>query len=161
MKAVKERNPMARSALLEIMKNRPVQMNRAPSLHKLSIMGFSPTLVSGHAIHINPSIVVPFTADFDGDQVNIHAPVSDQAVRDTKERMFPERNLIAMSNRKILYRPEKEYTQGLYAATRFTGDPRTPKYVFNTLDEARAARRSGIIEISDPIKIKQLDTVRR
>lgn len=161
MKAVKERNPMARAALLEVMKNRPVQMNRAPSLHKLSIMGFSPTLVSGHAIHINPSIVVPFTADFDGDQVNIHAPVSDQAVRDTKERMFPERNLIAMSNRKILYRPEKEYTQGLYAATRFTGDPRRPKYVFNTLEEARAARRSGIIEISDPIEIKQLDTVRR
>jgi len=161
MKSVKDRTPMARSALLELMKNRPVQMNRAPTLHKLGIMGFSPTLVTGHAIHINPSIVAPFTADFDGDQVNIHVPVSDQAVRDTKERMFPERNLIAMSNRKILYKPEKEYTQGLYAATRFTGDPRTPKYVFNTLEEARAARRSGIIEISDPIEIKQLDTVRR
>lgn len=55
-------------------------MNRAPSLHKLSIMGFKPRLVTGHAIHVHPSIVVPYNMDFDGDTVNIHVPVSKRAV---------------------------------------------------------------------------------
>ena len=64
-------------------------MNRAPSLHKLSLMGFKPKLVTGHAIHVHPSIVVPFGMDFDGDTVNIHAPVSRGAVRDIKDKMMP------------------------------------------------------------------------
>lgn len=85
--------------------------------------------------------------------VNIHAPVSDGARRETYDKMFPEQNLIAMKDRKILYKPEKEYMQGLYVATRMKQGER-PR-IFDSLDDARAAQRSGIIDVDDPIIIKR------
>ena len=136
------------------METHPVLMNRAPTLHKLSIMAFNPVLVSGHAIHINPSIVVPFNADFDGDTVNIHAPVSDNAREEARRRMFPERNLIAMKNRQIAYKPEKEYTQGLYTASRINDKSTVHPILFKDLAEALGAYRQGLINIDDPIDIQ-------
>lgn len=155
MKMVKEHNDQARDVLNEVMKNHPVLMNRAPTLHKLSIMAFNPRLVDGHAIHVNPSIVVPFGADFDGDTVNIHAPVSDAARRQAYERMMPERNLISMRSRSILYKPEKEYQQGLYIGTRIKKGSDVRTHYFNTLEEAKQAYRQGLIDIDDPIEIRQ------
>lgn len=155
MKMVKGHNDQARDVLNEVMKNHPVLMNRAPTLHKLSIMAFNPRLVDGHAIHVNPSIVVPFGADFDGDTVNIHAPVSDAARRQAYERMMPERNLISMRSRSILYKPEKEYQQGLYIGTRIKKGSDVRTHYFNTLEEAKQAYRQGLIDIDDPIEIRQ------
>ena len=136
------------------MKTHPVLMNRAPTLHKLGIMAYNPRLVSGHAIHVNPSTVVPFNMDFDGDTVNIHVPVSDQARQQARDRMFPERNLISMRDREILYKPEKEYQQGLYIGTRMKQGPDVRVHYFNSVDEARKAFRDGIIDIDDPIEIR-------
>ena len=154
MKLVKERNIQARDVLDEVLKDHPVLMNRAPTLHKLSIMAFNPKIVSGHAIRVNPSIVVPFAADFDSDQVNIHAPVSDKARQEAYNRMFPERNLIGMRSRTILYKPEKEYQQGLYIGTRMKKGDNVRTHYFNTLEEAKEAYRQGLIDIDDPIEIK-------
>jgi len=154
MKMVKEHNEQARDVLNEVMKDHPVLMNRAPTLHKLSIMAFNPKIVSGHAIRINPSIVVPYAADFDSDQVNIHAPVSDKARQEAYNRMFPERNLIGMRSRTILYKPEKEYQQGLYIGTRMKKGDNVRTHYFNTLEEAKEAYRQGLIDIDDPIEIK-------
>lgn len=154
MKMVKERTQQARDVLDEVMKDHPVIMNRAPTLHKLSVMAFNPKLVSGHAIRVNPSIVVPFGADFDGDTVNIHAPVSDKARQEAYARMFPERNLIAMRSRTIAYKPEKEYQQGLYIGTRIKQGADVRTHYFNTLEEAKEAYRQGLIDIDDPIEIK-------
>lgn len=100
----------------------------------------------------------PYTfALFDGtvvqDTANVHAPVSDNARRETYEKMFPERNLISMRNRQILYKPEKEYMQGLYVATRMKkGTGQRPR-IFSSVEEARQALRKGIIDIDDPIKL--------
>ena len=69
MQMVKDRNPQAHDVLLKTMEARPTILNRAPSLHKLSLMGLEPVLVAGTAVHVNPSIVVPFGMDFDGDSV--------------------------------------------------------------------------------------------
>lgn len=154
MKMVKEHNDQARDVLNEVMKDHPVLMNRAPTLHKLSIMAFNPRLVDGHAIHVNPSIVVPFGADFDGDTVNIHAPVSDKARRQAYDKMFPERNLISMRSRGIVYKPEKEYQQGLYIGTRMKQGADVRTRYFNTLEEAKQAYRQGLIDIDDPIEIR-------
>ena len=94
---------------------------------------------------------------FDGtvvqDTVNLHVPVSDAAREDTRNRMFPERNLVAMRDRKIAYKPEKEYQQGLYVATRMKEGER-PR-IFDTLEEARAALRRGDIDVDDPIIINR------
>lgn len=102
----------------------------------------------------------PYTfALFDGtvvqDTANVHAPVSDNARRETYEKMFPERNLISMRNRQILYKPEKEYMQGLYVATRMKkGTGQRPR-IFSSVEEARQALRKGIIDIDDPIEIRK------
>jgi hypothetical protein len=154
IKQVHNKTNQAREILLKVMETHPVLMNRAPTLHKLSIMAFNPVLVSGHALQINPSIVVPFGADFDGDTVNIHAPVSDNAREEARRKMFPERNLIAMKNRQIAYKPEKEYMQGLYTASRINDKSTIRPILFKDLDEAREAFRQGRINIDDPIEIK-------
>ncbi len=155
LKMIKARDKRVMPVLVDVMKHSPVQLNRAPSLHKLNIMGFEPVLVAGHAVKVNPSIVVPFAADFDGDTANVHAPVSDNARRETYEKMFPERNLISMRNRQILYKPEKEYMQGLYVATRMKkGTGQRPR-IFSSVEEARQALRKGIIDIDDPIEIRK------
>lgn len=154
IKQVKNKTPQSFEILKEVLKTQPVLMNRAPTLHKLNIMAFKPVLVDGHSIRINPSIVVPFNADFDGDQVNIHAPVSDNAKQQAYNKMMPERNLIAMKNRQVLYKPEKEYQQGLYIATRMKSGDKVKTQIFNTLEEARQAAREGIIDVDDPIIIK-------
>ena len=86
------------------------------------------------------------------DTVNIHVPVSDEARRETYDRMFPDRNLIAMRNRKIAFKPEKEYIQGLYVATRMKEGER-PR-IFDTLEDARRAQREGTLDVDDPIIIK-------
>ena len=154
MKMVKEKAPVAQAALKQAVQERPVVMNRAPSLHKLSLMGFNVKLTSGSAIKVNPSIVVPFNMDFDGDTVNLHVPVSKRAIEDIRQNMMPQRNLISMRNKKILYKPQKGYIQGLYVATRM-GDSTKGVATFNTLAQARDAFRSGKIDIDSPIIIKQ------
>ena len=154
MEKVKKHDIQARDALNEVMRDHPVLMNRAPTLHKLGVMAYKPRLVSGHAIHVNPSTVVPFNMDFDGDTVNIHAPVSDDARKEAYAKMMPERNLIGMRSREILYKPEKEYQQGLYIATRMKSGPDVRTHYFNTLEEAKQAYRDGIIDVDDPIVIK-------
>lgn len=154
MEKVKARDIQARDVLNEVMKTHPVLMNRAPTLHKLGIMAYNPRLVSGHAIHVNPSTVVPFNMDFDGDTVNIHVPVSDKARQQARDRMFPERNLLSMRDREILYKPEKEYQQGLYIGTRMKQGDNVRTHYFDTVEEARKAFRDGIIDIDDPIEIR-------
>ena len=88
------------------------------------------------------------------DTVNIHAPVSDNAREEARRRMFPERNLIAMKNRQIAYKPEKEYLQGLYTASRINDKSAVRPMLFKDLAEAKAAFRKGLINIDDPIEIQ-------
>lgn len=151
LKMVKERTPQTKDILMETMKKRPVLLNRAPSLHRFSIMAFDPVLVNGSAVHVHPSIVVPFNMDFDGDNANVHVPISDAAVKEARTKMFPERNLIAVKNREILYRPEKEYMQGLYIATRMKQTPGAKPKTYASMQEARAAYRDGLIDVDTPI----------
>lgn len=156
IKQVHDKSRQARELLVEVMKTHPILMNRAPTLHKLSVMAFNPVLVAGHALQINPSIVVPFGADFDGDTVNIHAPMSDNAREEARRKMFPERNLIAMKNRQIAYKPEKEYTQGLYTASRINDKSTVRPILFKDMAEVREAYRKGLINIDDPIDIQNV-----
>ena len=88
------------------------------------------------------------------DTVNIHAPVSDAARKAAYNKMMPERNLIGMRSREILYKPEKEYQQGLYIATRMKTGADVRTHYFNTLEEAKQAYRDGLIDVDDPIEIK-------
>lgn len=110
---VQERTPAARAALEAEMAERPVMLNRAPSLHKFSIMAFKPKIVSGKAVKIPPLVVQGFNADFDGDAMNVHVPILPDAVREA-EKMLPSNNLYKPGTGQIMIQPQNEAALGLY-----------------------------------------------
>lgn len=154
LKLTKEKNVRAKEALMQAMQEHPTVMNRAPSLHKLSLMGFQPVLTTGYAIKVNPSIVSPFGMDFDGDTVNIHVPVSKSAIKEVRNNMFPQRNLISARKHKILYAPQKAFMQGLYVATRM-GDSSKGVKTFHSIQQAKQAYKNNQIDIDTPIVISK------
>jgi DNA-directed RNA polymerase beta subunit len=149
--AVKDQSPLAYKALQTVITRRPVILNRAPTLHKYSVMGFWPVLVKGSTVQVPPAIVGPFAMDYDGDTASFTVPVSDEAVSQVIDRMMPDRNLLSARSGQASYKLSNEYLQGLYLATKAPSD-KAPA-VFNTVDEAKRAYRAGKISIDDPITI--------
>jgi len=149
--AVKDHSPLAYKSLQSVITKRPVILNRAPTLHKYSVMGFWPVLVKGSTVQVPPAIVGPFAMDYDGDTASFTVPVSDEAVSQVVDRMMPDRNLISARSGQASYKLSNEYLQGLYLATKAPADKTAA--VFNTVADARKAYRSGKIAIDDPITI--------
>lgn len=152
---VKNKDKLAKEALLKEMEDRPVLFNRAPSWHKFNIMAFDPVLVDDDTIHLSPLVTSGFNADFDGDQANVHVPVSEKAVNEARDRMMPSRNLFSTTDLKSIRHPvAKEMLMGLYQMTKDMNTRKQP-VVFNSLEEARRAYNSNQIEINDPIVIRK------
>jgi hypothetical protein len=152
-KSVAEKKGNAYAALKEVIRERPILINRAPTLHKYNIMAFWPVLTKGSTLQVPPAIVKPFAADFDGDTMAYSVPVSADAVRDAQELMMPEKNLLSARNDKPNFAPSNEYLQGLYFASK--GAKKKPPIKFKTLADAKKAYRSGKIAIDDPIQIME------
>jgi DNA-directed RNA polymerase beta subunit len=153
VRAVKDRKPEAREAMMHEMDARPVILNRAPVLHRYGIMAFRPRLEKGETLHVSPLIVTGFGADFDGDAMQYHVPATDEAVRDAYEKMLPSRNLLAAASFKVHNLPRNEYAGGLYSASTQRSD-RRPR-VFATKADALAAYRRGEINVDQPVEIVQ------
>jgi len=151
VKMAADKHPAAYKILQDVVQSRPVILNRAPSLHKFSLMGFWPILTKGSTIQVSPSIVTPFNLDFDGDAVNFHVPTSKKAADQVIKKMMPENNLLDVANFKTHYKPMREYLQGLNIATRQKEGK--PVMVFNSAAEAKKAYKEGKIEVDDPIRI--------
>ena len=149
--AVKDQSPLAYKSLQTVITRRPVVLNRPPTLHKYSVMGFWPVLVKGSTVQVPPAIVGPFAMDYDGDTASFTVPVSDEAVSQVIDRMMPDRNLLSARSGQASYKLSNEYLQGLYLATKAPSD-KAPA-VFNTVEEAKKAYRAGKISIDDPITI--------
>lgn len=152
VKQVADRSKVARQELLNEMEDRPVIINRAPVLHRFGIMAFYPKLVKGDTLQISPLIVKGFGADFDGDAMQYHVPVSDEARDEAAERMLPSRNLLSPADFKSpVHSPSQEYTGGLYQATavRSGKKPQT----FRNIKDVLAAYRRGEIEITDAVEL--------
>jgi DNA-directed RNA polymerase subunit beta' len=115
--AVQDRTLQAQQALHQEMGERPVILNRAPSLHKFSIMSFKPQMVSGRAIKIPPLVVKGFGADFDGDQMNVHVPLLPDAVKEA-QNMLPSNNLYNPGTGALMIQPQNEAALGLYLLSR-------------------------------------------
>lgn len=115
---VDSRSPTARQELLAEMADRPVFVDRAPVLHRFGVMAFWPRLTKDDTVHVSPLVVKGFGADFDGDTVNYHVPVSDGAKQEAMERMLPSRNLLSPTDFKTpMHAPGQDFVAGLYAAT--------------------------------------------
>jgi DNA-directed RNA polymerase subunit beta' len=114
---IEREKPEVWEALEEVIKDRPVLLNRAPTLHRLGIQAFEPQLVEGKAIQIHPLVCSAFNADFDGDQMAVHVPLSDKAVQEARELMLSTRNLLKPADGQPVVAPSKDMVLGIYYLT--------------------------------------------
>ena len=151
-----ERNrPEVWEVLEEVIKERPVLLNRAPTLHRLGIQAFEPTLIEGSAIQLHPLVTTAFNADFDGDQMAVHVPLSQKAVWEARELMLSSRNLLKPADGEPIISPSKDMVLGVYYLTTqgqvrdHLGDGR----IFSTIDEVEMAYQLGHVEVHTKIKL--------
>ncbi|QIW62636.1 DNA-directed RNA polymerase subunit beta' [Mycoplasmopsis gallinacea] len=116
-KLVENLNPMIWPYVERAIEGRPVLLNRAPTLHRLSIQAFQPVLIRGKAIKLHPLVTTAFNADFDGDQMAVHVPVSDAAVREAKELMLASKNVLGPKDGEPIINPSQDMILGLYYLT--------------------------------------------
>ena len=158
-----ERNrPEVWEVLEEVIKERPVLLNRAPTLHRLGIQAFEPVLIEGSAIQLHPLVTTAFNADFDGDQMAVHVPLSQKAVQEARDLMLSARNLLKPADGDPIIGPSKDMVLGVYYLT--ASDPtRTHKgegRAFASMDEVELAYQLGKLEIHTPHKAPDQHLVR-
>lgn len=142
------------AALEEVTEDKYVLLNRAPTLHRLSIQAFKPVLIEGSAIQLHPLVCPAFNADFDGDQMAVHLPISRAAQRESEEIMLASRNLLKPASGLPIAVPRHEIVLGIYVMTRLDGDPHEPERYFTNTAEARLAYDLGQISLHEPIGVK-------
>jgi len=151
-----ERNrPEVWEVLEEVIKDRPVLLNRAPTLHRLGIQAFEPLLIEGSAIQLHPLVCTAFNADFDGDQMAVHVPLSQKAVQEARELMLASRNLLKPADGEPIISPSKDMVLGVYYLTMaqkaaHKGDGRA----FADIDEVELAYALDQVQIHSEIKLQ-------
>jgi len=138
----------------KLIKEHPVLLNRAPTLHRLSMQAFEPVLVDGEAIHIHPLVCPPYNADFDGDQMAVHLPLSPDAIREARELMGAPRNILNPSNGEPLSLPTQDPVYAYYYLTLIEEDGPGVGKAFRDIDEARRAYEEGVLGLHSPAKIR-------
>ena len=133
--------------LEQVITNHPVLLNRAPTLHRMGIQAFEPTLVEGNAIHLHPLVCKGFNADFDGDQMAVHLPLSIEAQVEAHTLMMSTNNVFAPSNGKPIMSPSQDIVMGCYYTTLELPDQRGEGMVFAGYDEVDLAFAQGIIAL--------------
>ena len=151
-----ERNrPEVWEVLEEVIKDRPVMLNRAPTLHRLGIQAFEPILIEGSAIQLHPLVTTAFNADFDGDQMAVHVPLSQKAVEEARTLMLASRNLLKPADGEPIISPSKDMVLGVYYLTisddsrKHKGDGRN----FADIDEVELAYNLDQVEIHSAIQV--------
>ena len=142
-------------ALAEIIKDRPVMLNRAPTLHRLGIQAFEPVLVEGRAIKLHPLTCTAFNADFDGDQMAVHLPLSVEAQREAKQLMLASGNLLKPSDGAPVAVPTQDMILGSYYLTMVNKGDMGEGKIFRDEDEAIMAYADKVITLQAPIKVRR------
>jgi len=137
-----------------LIKQHPVLLNRAPTLHRLSMQAFEPILVDGEAIHIHPLVCPPYNADFDGDQMAVHLPLSPEAIREARELMAAPRNILSPANGEPLSLPTQDPVYAYYYLTLIDEEGLGVGKAFRDIDEARRAHEEGVLGLHSPAKIR-------
>jgi len=152
--ALERRSPEVYDTLEKIIENHPVLLNRAPTLHKLGIQAFYPQLIEGNAIRLHPCVCAGYNADFDGDQMAVHVPLTLQAQEEARTLMMPSRNLLKPADGAPITVPNKDMALGCYYMT--TIDARIPASttVFGSEEEAEMAYLVRKIALRQAIKVR-------
>ena len=141
-------------ALEVVIKDHPVMLNRAPTLHRLGIQAFEPVLVEGKAIKLHPLVCTAFNADFDGDQMAVHVPLSAEAQAEARFLMLAANNLLKPSDGKPVAVPSQDMVLGSYYLTLELPGSKGEGKVFRDVNEARLAYDSGVIDLHARIKVR-------
>jgi DNA-directed RNA polymerase subunit beta' len=139
--------------LEDVSKDRPVLLNRAPTLQKQSIIAFYPILIEGNAIRLHPMTCAGFNADFDGDQMAVHLPLSDKAVAEVKEKMFAKDNLLSLKDGSPLYNVSKDMAFGIYFLTLMRGEEKDATNTYSNENELLSDYYLGNIRFDVPVKL--------
>nr|NIM92327.1 DNA-directed RNA polymerase subunit beta' [Anaerolineales bacterium] len=153
---IERERPEVWEVLEEVIQERPVLLNRAPTLHRLGIQAFEPVLVEGKAIQLHPLVCAAFNADFDGDQMSVHVPLSSRAVVEARELMLSTKNLLKPADGEPIVGPTKDMVLGVYYLTmaddgkEHPGDGRA----FSNMDEVEMAFGLGQVDVHSKIRVK-------
>ena len=141
--------------LEEVVKERPVLLNRAPTLHRLSIQAFEPVLIDGSAIQIHPLVCAAFNADFDGDQMAVHIPLSKAAVKGAREMMLSIHNMLLPSSGEPIITPTLDMVLGCYYLTTIKPEAKREGTVFGSFEEAKLTYELGAIDLRAEIEVRE------
>jgi len=152
---IERERPEVWGVLEEVIKDRPVLLNRAPTLHRLGIQAFEPVLVEGKAIHLHPLVCAAFNADFDGDQMSVHLPLSQRAVTEARELMLSSVNLLKPADGEPVVGPTKDMVLGVYYLTMINEGKEHvgAGKAFSDMDEVEMAYALDQVSIHAPIKL--------
>src|SRR5213593_1180562 len=138
----------------EVIREHPVLLNRAPTLHRLGIQAFEPVLIEGKAIQLHPLVCAAFNADFDGDQMAVHVPLSIEAQMEARTLMLATNNVLFPANGEPSIVPSQDVVLGLYYATRERINGRGEGMIFSDLAEVLRALDNGVVEITAKVKYR-------
>ena len=140
--------------LAEVIEEHPVLLNRAPTLHRLGIQAFEPILVEGKAIQVHPLVCEAFNADFDGDQMAVHVPLSAEAQAEARVLMLSTNNVLSPASGNPIVSPSQDMVIGLYYITECHEDLETAEFNFVDFNEAQVAYENGHIGLQTPINVR-------
>jgi len=138
----------------EVIREHPVMLNRAPTLHRLGIQAFEPVLIEGKAIHLHPLVCAAYNADFDGDQMAVHVPLTIEAQMEARTLMMSTNNVLSPANGEPIIVPSQDVVLGLYYLTRDRVNGLGEGMVFADTKEAEKAYRTGVAELHARVKIR-------
>jgi DNA-directed RNA polymerase subunit beta' len=144
----------------EVIREHPVMLNRAPTLHRLGIQAFEPVLIEGKAIHLHPLVCAAYNADFDGDQMAVHVPLTIEAQLEARSLMMSTNNVLAPANGEPIIVPSQDVVLGLYYLTRDCVNGLGEGMVFADTKEAEKAYRTGVAELHARVKIRITEYVK-
>ncbi|MEQ9823331.1 MAG: DNA-directed RNA polymerase subunit beta' [Puniceicoccaceae bacterium] len=159
-KMIEKRSPEVWDILEEVTKGHPVLLNRAPTLHRLSIQAFEPVLIEGNAIRVHPLVCTPYNADFDGDQMAVHVPLSLEAVMEAKLLMMATSNIFSPSSGKPILTPSQDIVLASYYLTfepQQKPEPGRHIPLLGSIEEVMLAEADGVLKKHDWIEIRNPD----
>jgi len=156
-KMVEREGPEVWDILEEVIREHPIMLNRAPTLHRLGIQAFEPVLIEGKAIQLHPLVCTAFNADFDGDQMAVHVPLSIEAQMETRALMMSSNNILSPANGEPIIVPSQDVVLGLYYMTRDAVNAPGEGMIFADIDEAQRAYLNGFAKLHARVKVRVSD----
>ncbi len=156
---IEREKPIVWDILDEVIKEHPVLLNRAPTLHRLSVQAFEPVLVEGRAIKLHPSSCTAFNADFDGDQMPVHVPLSLDARTEARTLMLASNNILKLADGEPIVTPTQDVVLGCYSMTQILPGKKGENSIFNSVEEAMIAYQTNVIDIQAQIQVRMTKTV--